>query len=457
MTVNAAPSNGTSWDNTATFNYTQSGNTGTQDTNTVSTVYTPPIAGDCDCVALVKTANRNSVSTGDVIRYTIALSVTNAARIPAAGVPLTNFIDTLPSGVVYIGGSAVSGGVALTDTQLVQTGQILTFNGFTLTETGEEPDLEISFNARVISTALGGRLVNSASLEFIGDSNGDGLTTGESTTTLIDTAVVQLDGEPVFDCAELIGRVFEDTNGNGYPDDGERGVPGALLINTQGYNITTDEHGRYHIPCAARPRIGIGSNYIMKLVTHSLPIGFDVTSENPRVVRLTRGKITQLNFGVQGGAQYSHVRFEIAEHAFAPNSTLLVPEMQANMDQLIGVLVNARSSLSLVYTGVTLSQERMAALSRFVTEQFLAAGGTYELPISAVDYSGRLLSSPYGAVAGYGVQHAASGHVQGAAQGTMVQHQGQGRVSHREFELPQAQHHAGKVIKPASGYQLQPQ
>ena len=41
----------------------------------------------------------------------------------------------------------------------------------------------------------------------------------------------------------------------------------------------------------------IGSNFIVKLDPRTLPTGYRVTTENPRKVRLTRGKMVKLNFG----------------------------------------------------------------------------------------------------------------------------------------------------------------
>ncbi|MDZ7824322.1 MAG: hypothetical protein U5K75_09995 [Ahrensia sp.] len=61
--------------------------------------------------------------------------------------------------------------------------------------------------------------------------------------------------------------------------------------------ITTDQYGRYSVPCAALPDKASGSNFILKLNTRTLPTGYRITTENPRVVRLTRGKLTKLNFG----------------------------------------------------------------------------------------------------------------------------------------------------------------
>ena len=49
---------------------------------------------------------------------------------------------------------------------------------------------------------------------------------------------------------------------------------------------------------AAVPDARIGSNFVLKLDPRTLPLGWDVTTDNPRSIRLTRGKFGELNFGV---------------------------------------------------------------------------------------------------------------------------------------------------------------
>ena len=45
----------------------------------------------------------------------------------------------------------------------------------------------------------------------------------------------------------MIGKVFEDLDGDGYQDQGEPGLPGVRVATATGLLITTDEYGRYHI------------------------------------------------------------------------------------------------------------------------------------------------------------------------------------------------------------------
>ena len=76
----------------------------------------------------------------------------------------------------------------------------------------------------------------------------------------------------------------------------ERGIPGVRLATVDGTIVTTDEYGRYSVPCAALPA-NTGANFTLKLDPSSLPTGFHVTTENPRTMRVTAGRMTRMNFG----------------------------------------------------------------------------------------------------------------------------------------------------------------
>ena len=115
--------------------------------------------------------------------------------------------------------------------------------------------------------------------------------------SMIATATVDYIPEPTFDCTPVLGRVYDDVNHNGYPDDGEPGLPAVRLVTVNGDIITTDHFGRYHIPCATIADSEHGSNFLLKTDVRTLPLGFTPTTENPRVVRATRGKFVKLNFG----------------------------------------------------------------------------------------------------------------------------------------------------------------
>lgn len=196
--------------------------------------------------------------------------------------------------------------------------------------------------------------------------------------------------ESVFDCGDVIGKVFDDQNRNGYQDAGEVGLPGVRLASVQGLQSVTDKFGRYHITCADLPRTGIGSIFLMKLDPRTLPAGYRISTENPRAVRLTAGKTTKLNFGASLSRM---VRLDLAGAAFEANGTGLNAEWEAGIDQLIGILDQDHAVLRLVYDkgaeDKTLADERMRAVSRLVEERWQRQDRSYPLEIERRVMTGR--------------------------------------------------------------------
>ena len=204
----------------------------------------PILAG---AITMTKTASTETASVGDFVAYTLTLNNNVAAAIPNIDV-----VDMLPPGFKYVLGSATIGGVAVEPTR---DGRTLTWEAQSITASGS---LTVQF-LTVIGSGVGeGEYVNQTyTLE------------GSSGTLIsnIATATVVVTPDPVFDCSELIGKVYNDINANGYQDkdEGEQGLKGIRLANTYGLLVTTDQHGRYHIPCAAVPNALRGSNYVLKL------------------------------------------------------------------------------------------------------------------------------------------------------------------------------------------------
>jgi hypothetical protein len=185
-----------------------------------------------------------------------------------------------------------------------------------------------------------------------------------------------------FECGDVIGKVFDDQNRNGTQDDGEAGLPGVRLATARGLLTVTDKHGRYHVTCAQLPRSGIGSIFLMKLDTGTLPLGYRITSENPRTVRLTPGKVSKLNFGAAGSRV---VRLDLAGPAFEPNSAALNAQWGAGIEQLIAVLDQDHSVLRVTYRkgaeDKALADERMRAVSRLVEQRWQQRDGRYALEV----------------------------------------------------------------------------
>jgi hypothetical protein len=154
------------------------------------------------------------------------------------------------------------------------------------------------------------------------------------------------------------------------------------VATARGLIAATDEHGRFHITCAVVPDEDRGSNFILKLDDRSLPTGYRLTTENPRVQRATRGKMLRFNFGA---TIHRLVGIDIADGVFEPETTELRIQWTAKIAQLVDELKKAPSVLRLSYLADVeregLVRERLKALKKEIVEEWKAAAGGYRLDI----------------------------------------------------------------------------
>jgi hypothetical protein len=208
---------------------------------------------------------------------------------------------------------------------------------------------------------------------------------GGAEVSNVATATVRITGDPTFDCTDIIGKVFDDKNQNGAQDDGERGLPNVKLVTARGQIITTDSEGRYHIACADIPESDRGTNYILKLDVRSLPTGYRVTTENPRVIRITKGKMAKINFGA---SIVRVARLDLTADAFEAGSTTLKPKWSAGLAPVYTALRAEKTVLRIAYRrssseDANLAGERIKSLEMMVREEWQRDGGNYELMIES--------------------------------------------------------------------------
>ncbi|MEZ5789438.1 MAG: hypothetical protein R3D34_01075 [Nitratireductor sp.] len=308
-----------------------------------------------------KTANVTSARLGDVIAYTIAVS-----NNLATGFSGVDIVDRMPAGFSYVAGSARIDSMPL---EPVRNGNELVWSGQSMPA---GTTVTLTLNLVVGAAASGSQFINYG---FVRDpSNG-------SMISNLAQAVVERETEPVFDCSEVIGKVFDDKNRDGYLQDGEAGLPGVRLATVKGLLVTTDKAGRFHVTCAMIPDENIGSNFEMKLDPRTLPDGYSVTSENPRVIRLTRGKLSKLNFGA---AKARLVRLELSDESFEGNSLNLKRDALLSMANLINVLETEISQLRISYqgkAGQALRGERINAVEALLKNAWEAKRRPYELKV----------------------------------------------------------------------------
>jgi len=196
------------------------------------------------------------------------------------------------------------------------------------------------------------------------------------------SATVRVTPDPNFDCTDVIGKVFDDANRNGYQDEGEKGLPGVRVVTARGLLITTDDHGRFHVTCAVVPDEIRGSNFILKVDDRTLPTGYRITTENPRVQRVTRGKLAKFNFGA---TIHKVVRIDVANGVFEPGTTEMRLQWKPRMDLLMDELKKGPSMLRLAYMAEVedekLVDDRLKALKQEITDLWAKQNGPYELVI----------------------------------------------------------------------------
>jgi len=313
-------------------------------------------------VSISKTTSLVNVSRGQLVPYTITVKNTLRSPLPPLGV-----IDTIPAGFKYVEGSSR---VDDMPQEPVVSGRRLEWNDLSV---GYNEPHTIRMVLVVGSGVSEGEYVNQAQVF-------DTQTGGPFSE--VATATVRAVPDATFDCTDVIGKVFDDRNLNGYQDTGETGLSMVRVVTARGLIATTDEYGRFHITCALTPDADRGSNFILKLDDRTLPTGYRMTTENPRVQRATRGKMLRFNFGA---TIHRVVRLDIADGVFETDTTELRIQWAPRIDRLLEELRRGPSVLRLSYLGDVeregLVQERLEALKREITERWEKSEGGYRLAI----------------------------------------------------------------------------
>ncbi|HEY3487672.1 MAG TPA: hypothetical protein VGL10_06370, partial [Gammaproteobacteria bacterium] len=337
-----------------------------------------PVDTDVGAVlAITKQTPLKNVVRGQLVPYTITVS--NAQNFTVSGMEIRDFF---PPGFKYVQGSAVIDGQPVepvTDASSFNDENLragtLSWSGLFLTP-GQMLTLKLLL---VVGSGVGeGEYTNQAEVYVAG------LATPVSGRA---SATVRVVPDPTFDCSDIIGKVYDDRNSNGYPDEGEPGIAGARVASARGLLSTTDEYGRFHIACAAVPNEDRGSNFILKLDERSLPTGYRVTTENPRVQRLTRGKLAKFNFGV---TLHRVVRLDLSDQAFEFNGSAIQEHWRYVIDDLLQQLRVQPSILRLTYLGESepeaLAQQRLNGVYELIKQRWQELNCCYNLKIETELY-----------------------------------------------------------------------
>ncbi|MDY0186147.1 MAG: SdrD B-like domain-containing protein, partial [Desulfuromonadaceae bacterium] len=282
-----------------------------------------PILGGA--IVMTKTTPKVNVTRGELVPYTLTARNTLTST-------LSNIVieDQLPPGFKYIAGSAQIDGVLV---EPLLEGRRLRFPERTLNG-GQTLIIKMLL---VVGSGVGfNEYVNQTwALNLLANAR----------VSNVASASVRVVADPTFDCSDLIGTVYDDKNRNGYQDESEPGIAGARVATPKGWLVTSDQYGRFHIACADVPSEMRGSNFILKADERSLPSGYRITTENPRVVRMTQGRLVKANFGA---SIHRVVRLDLNSEAFTADNTL-TELYQARLPEVLTLLYAEPSILRIAY------------------------------------------------------------------------------------------------------------
>jgi len=278
-----------------------------------------------------------------------------------------SIVDRIPAGFRYVEGSARIDNIPV---EPILAGRELTWNDLSV-DRAETHTL-------LVLLAVGAGVSEG---EFVNRVQAVHMLTGRALSSEA-SATVRVVPDPTFDCTDITGKVFEDANRNGHQDAGEEGIAGVRLVTARGLTATTDAYGRYHITCAAIPREGRGSNFVLKLDDRTLPSGYRSSTNEVNVQRATRGKALKFNFGA---SIHRVVGLDLADAVFEPNTTEVREQWKPRLQLLINELQKAPAVLRLSYLADVedeqLVDRRMNAIKAEITRLSLESRLSYPLTI----------------------------------------------------------------------------
>ncbi len=313
-------------------------------------------------LGITKTTPSLNVTRGQLVPYEITLNNALGAELPDLAL-----VDRFPAGFRYVEGSARIDGVP---TEPTANGSELLWSNLTVPASGR---LSVQLLLAVSAGVTEGEFVNRA--QALSQLTGTPLS-GEAAAT------VRVIPDTTFDCTDVIGKVFADTNRNGEQDAEEPGLHGVRVVTVRGLAARTDQYGRFHITCAVTPREGRGSNFVLKLDDRTLPSGFRMSTDPVQVQRATRGKALKYSFGA---SIHRVVGLDMADDVFEPGSIEMRPQWQPRIDKLVEELRKAPSTLRLSYVAdvedEALVDRRLKAIKQQINDAWQARDPAYRLTI----------------------------------------------------------------------------
>ncbi|HEX8773328.1 MAG TPA: hypothetical protein VF735_06945 [Pyrinomonadaceae bacterium] len=246
---------------------------------------------------ITKTADRQRAEIGDAITYRVEIHNSTSTSLRDLTVR-----DRLPDSFHYASGTGrltISPSNAAQPIEPVPTGDELVFH---LAEIGPGATARLVYRARVGVNAREGTQDNLAVAQ-------GAFANGERIQSAQARASVQV-GSGVFSTRQIVvGRVFEDLNGNGLFDENDRPLAGVRLFLQNGQSVVTDSAGLYNFPS-----LGDGPQ-VIALDPVSVPAGYMLSDGGTEAgrswTRLLRtpvggGALLRQNFALVSDNSQSH-------------------------------------------------------------------------------------------------------------------------------------------------------
>ncbi|PSW89549.1 DUF11 domain-containing protein [Photobacterium angustum] len=255
---------------------------------------------------LTKTASKATAQVGDVVEYEVMVENDNKANFYDVSV-----VDHYPAGFQYVEGSTQivhSGPDGEFDTkddqslsqEPVMSGQ-LTFRKVNL-KSNEK--VRVRYLMRVSTGVTFGKYVNTAVAQIRGEDKSN-----------VDKAVVEIEADKLFDTASIIGKVFEDLNGDGFQADATaKGITVKTDLPKGDYvanSTTLMRDGKTTVVSDAKQAAPINRGITVKTLMgqsqnrtlkqgNKFVIRFKTTTATPFAFSVTTNNGTHVHFGTDG-------------------------------------------------------------------------------------------------------------------------------------------------------------
>ncbi|WP_318406830.1 hypothetical protein [Photobacterium leiognathi] len=255
---------------------------------------------------LTKTASKATAQVGDVVEYEVMVENDNKANFYDVSV-----VDHYPAGFQYVEGSTQivhSGPDGEFDTkddqslsqEPVMSGQ-LTFRKVNL-KSNEK--VRVRYLMRVSTGVTFGKYVNTAVAQIRGEDKSN-----------VDKAVVEIEADKLFDTASIIGKVFEDLNGDGFQADATaKGITVKTDLPKGDYvanSTTLMRDGKTTVVSDAKQAAPINRGITVKTLMgqsqnrtlkqgNKAVIRFKTTTATPFAFSVTTNNGTHVHFGTDG-------------------------------------------------------------------------------------------------------------------------------------------------------------